>query len=158
MKKRSYTQLKKMVDHFFSIWIRRRWAYRDGMTNCVTCGARKHWKELQCGHFVSRVWLPTRWDERNAAPQCGRCNVLERGNMAAYALWLSKEYGPHVMQQLIDLKNTSVKFTRTDLGGMIEEYKRRIADLDNRDVRVQGGQGVEAGPVRVHGAQGDDLR
>lgn len=151
MKKRSYAQLKKMVDHFFSIWIRRRWENSDGLAICVTCGNSKPWQQLQCGHFISRVHLATRWDDRNAAPQCSTCNVLRRGNMAEYALWLSKRYGPHIMQELINVKNLNIKFTRTDLWGLIEEYKRRIADLDQRGVGQARGKKVGDNSLRLHG-------
>lgn len=157
-KKKSYAQLKKLLDHFFSVWIRLRWADDAGVIQCVTCGAQGHYKLFQCGHFVSRVYLATRWHEKNAAPQCPACNILRRGNMAEYSLWISKKYGPGIMQELIDLKNKTVKFHRSQLEGMIDDFKQRIADLDSRGLGAESRFRVEGNTVQLHGGKGNFIR
>lgn len=156
-KQRSYRTLKNALDDVFSEWVRRSCADLNGYVRCVCCGAVKPWNEgIHAGHFVSRVHLATRWEPRNVHPVCSTCNVLKRGNMAAYALWISKKYGPDILQDLIDLKNKSVKYTRTDLGDILEEYKRRIADLDQRGVGEAGREEVGANSLQLHGASRDN--
>lgn len=157
-KKHGYSQLKRLLDHFFSVWVRRRWADSTGLASCITCGSRRSWKELQCGHFVSRVHLATRWHERNAAPQCSACNVLRRGNMAEYSIWISKKYGPGIAQELVDLKNKTVKFHRSQLEKMIDDFKGRIADLDSNRSGPTGGKEVGDNELRLHGQTSDDIR
>lgn len=129
-KKRSqtYAQLKRALDKVFSEYIRRRGS-ENGLAQCITCNAVLDWKRIQCGHFVSRVHLATRWDQRNAAPQCMACNVWRRGAMADYSLWITKQYGPGIIQELVDKKRSPVKYTRSDLQEMIQTYKTALANI-----------------------------
>ena len=124
-----YSTLKNKLDAVFSIWTRRRFNPQIGMAICVSCGTAKPWRELQCGHFVSRVRLATRWDPENCAPQCGACNVLRRGNPVGYARWLENRYGPSIFATLDDRSRRSVKFTRSDLQAMIDDYSAKIKEF-----------------------------
>ena len=124
-----YATLKRKLDAVFSEWTRRRLAGPGGVARCVSCGAVKRWQELQCGHFVSRVRLATRWEPQNCAPQCSRCNVLLRGNAIGYARWLENRYGPDIFAALDDRSRQPVKFSRADLQTMIEEYQEKLKGL-----------------------------
>jgi len=63
-------QLKAKLDKVFSIYIRKKHANHQGYVKCVTCGKTLHWEGAHAGHFQSRRYLSTRWDEQNVAPQC----------------------------------------------------------------------------------------
>lgn len=76
--------------------------------------------------------------------------------MVEYAAWMSHKYGPGIVDELLALKRSTVKYTRTDLGGLIEEYKRRIADLDQRGVGQARGKEVGENSLRLHGASRDN--
>ena len=125
-RKATYAGLKRKLDAVFSEWVR--WS---NPAKCVTCGAAHHRKRLQAGHFVSRVHLATRWDERNVHPQCMACNVWKRGSPAEFSVFLTTKYGPNILQELVDLKHTSVKWSRSELEEKIEGYKARLARLGN---------------------------
>lgn len=129
MKKPSFRSLKHKLDVVFSQWIRRRHATSQGDAVCVTCTKVASWKELQCGHFVSRVYLATRWDERNAAVQCGACNVLRRGNYAEYTAYMLRKYGPGIIDELLQRKMAVIKYTPADLVGLIDTYKQKLEAL-----------------------------
>jgi len=137
VKKRRYRTLKNALDRVFSEWVRRRWSRYDGTASCVTCGVVKPWAQLQCGHFVSRVHLAARWNEFNGNPQCPSCNVLRRGNPAEYALWLTRKYGPKIIEDLVVLKHQTVKYNRSDLEEMIRQYEQRLENLDAASVGAQ---------------------
>ena len=128
-RQRSYGALKRELDRVFSIWTRRRFADANGMARCVTCGSLKPWKELQCGHFVKRHHLATRWHPLNCAPQCPSCNVFMGGNYAAYAAWGVDRYGMSWPADMVKLSKTTVKYSRADLEMMIVDYEQRIARL-----------------------------
>lgn len=130
-KLQGYSTLKNKLDKIFSEWTRRRFHPHTGFSVCVSCGAAKHWKELQCGHFVSRVRLATRWDPENCAPQCSKCNILLRGNAVGYARWLENRYGPSIFAALDERSRRTVKFSRGDLQAMIEEYSEKLKGLTN---------------------------
>ena len=79
-KSKSYAKLKIALDRVFSLYVRLRFSDGRGIASCASCGLRSPFKALQCGHFVSRSYLATRWHLENCAPQCvqGRC-VQGRG-------------------------------------------------------------------------------
>ena len=116
--------LKKKCDTAFSIFIRTQDVARDGTTECITCRVRKPWREQQCGHFVSRVYLATRYRTDNAHQQCGACNVLRRGNMVSYSAYMITAYGVEIIDSLLSIRSKTVKFSRSDYEEMIERFNR----------------------------------
>ena len=130
-KKPTLAKLKKDLDGLWSQYIRRKDAV-GGIAQCVTCGVQKPWKEQQCGHFVSRVHLSTRWLEQNTAVQCYSCNVLRGGNYIEYAVWMEANWGFQAIRDLRELKHTNLKISRSGYEERIEEVKALLAELDER--------------------------
>ena len=126
---KTYAQLKKKLDETHSIYIRREAADKDGIASCITCGIRKHWKELQASHFISRSYLSTRWLDSNVHPACYTCNVLRHGNMIEYAVWMNENYGWTAIEDLREMKHKKVKYTRDDLQQKINYYQQKIDSL-----------------------------
>lgn len=119
-------QLKKRLDTVFSKYIRQKYA-NDGVVNCVTCGNFEPWKDTDAGHFVSRQYLATRYDERNVFPQCRSCNRFHEGRKDDYSLFLIQEFGVEIIKELTDKKwETTYNFPYEE---KIEEYKNKIKDL-----------------------------
>lgn len=108
-KKQTNAQLKKKLDEVFSEHIRRSFADKSGFSSCYTCGKKATWKELQCGHFLSRSYLATRFDERNCRPQCVGCNVFGGGKQVAFAERLSRELGEGIITELYKKAQEIVK-------------------------------------------------
>ena len=129
MRRLSLAGLKRKLDKVFSEYTRRRFADENGYVACVSCGVVKHWKEMQAGHFVTRRRLATRWDVENTAPQCGKCNVLLRGNPAGYARWLVNRYGQSIFADLVQRSHKPVKFTRADINQMATACAARLKSL-----------------------------
>lgn len=82
----SPSKLKKELDRVFSLFVRQYHAKR-----CFTCG--KETNLLQCGHFIPRSYLATRWDFDNCRPQCVGCNIWGRGKLLDFEDNLIKEIG-----------------------------------------------------------------
>lgn len=78
--------------------------------------------------------------------------------MAEYSIWISKKYGPGILQELVDLKNKTAKFHRSQLEKMIDDFKGRIADLDSNGSGPVGGKEMDHNELRLHGKARDDLR
>ena len=128
-RKPTLKSLKAKLDKVFSIFIRQRGMDEGGTNNCVTCGVLKHWKELQCGHWISRVHLSTRWHPLNAHPQCGTCNVLKRGNYPEYARYMFKEYGQDTMEELLMLKRQTLTMRRPEYEELIERFGKLVKGM-----------------------------
>lgn len=130
MKKlKSISQLKKLADKLCSEWVRRKKADWKGENNCYTCGIKKHYKELQAGHYVSRIYTNTRYYEENLRPQCYSCNVMRHGNMDEFAIRLERET-PGILKDLNDWKRRPASTnTRQDLMMVIEDFKSKLKTL-----------------------------
>lgn len=125
-KKPTLSKLTKELDKVFSIYIRKKYADKDGIAACYTCGVRKPWKEQQCGHFVSRAHRSVRWEQKNVRVQCYACNCLRSGNLAEFTVRLQRECGAEFVDQLLKMKYHIVKHSTVELQNLIDWYKGQI--------------------------------
>lgn len=132
-KQKTYKQLKNELDKEFSLYIRLRDSGLKGIGKCVTCGALKYFRQADCGHFIKRQYLATRWDEHNCALQCKRCNNFEQGNDVKFEEALTKRYGAGMVELLKQKRDHSKrgmeKFYNFELSMKIAEYKRKNKEL-----------------------------
>jgi 5-methylcytosine-specific restriction endonuclease McrA len=124
-KKPSRKTIVNNLDKVFSEYIRRRYA-KNGIAECVTCGKKDHWKNLQAGHFMSRKHYATRWDEENVEVQCMACNVYRYGEQYLFA----KHLGQEKADELLAKSRTMVKIKDWELQDMIEIYKKKLLELE----------------------------
>jgi len=116
------SQLIGWADKYFSLYIRQRDS--DGSDNhCYTCGRKFPIDELQCGHFMSRRFLKTRWDEINCHPQCNECNVDKHGNLIVYEVLLRRDYGDLEIDKLKQFARSGKKVSQADIREVIDLYK-----------------------------------
>lgn len=126
-KKKTTSQLKKELDKIFSEYIRRKYADSDGWVRCYTCPKMAFWKEMQCGHFVSRKHLATRHLEANARVQCVGCNVFGDGRVSIYAEKLEKEKKGIVNWLYREANKITKDYPYLKL---IQEYKDKLVNID----------------------------
>lgn len=127
--KKTEAQLKRDLDALYSRYIRLKSA-QDGICICYTCGRRLGWKQAQCGHFIPRNFLITRWDERNTKVQCVGCNIFGRGKILDFEDHLIKELG---QEEVNKLKASRFKVFKVDsiwYSQKIEEYKNKLSMLE----------------------------
>jgi hypothetical protein len=117
------------LDMVFSEYIRLRDADSSGYVRCISCGKIIHWKESDCGHYVNRKHLSTRWNERNCNGQCRSCNRFDEGNMLGYTKGLIKKYGEGVLNELDMLKHQVSKMTEFEGKLLIKHYKVKVKEL-----------------------------
>lgn len=123
MKRNPIKTLRNKLDRVFSEWIRRRDANDDGMGPCITCG---RWAKLQCGHFIKRQHQAVRWNPWNAAGQCAYCNHRLHGNEGEFYVALVSVYGQHKVDELMRLKQTTVRYRKADYLEMIERFSQSL--------------------------------
>lgn len=124
-KKPTKGKLVKKLDIVFSRWVRMSNADHTGQCECVTCGKKEHWKQIQAGHFMSRRHYSTRWDEQNVKPQCRACNVFSQGRQYEYSRYL----GVQLSDSLLFKSKQLTKFSVSDIQQMIDDYSERIKKL-----------------------------
>ena len=124
-KKKSASKLRKEVDKYFSLYVRISNSDEYGMCTCFTCGSRKHWKEIQAGHFMSRKHMATRWHTDNVKPQCVKCNIYSQGEQFKF----SQALGSKLALRMQKLSTSTRKFSTHDLESMIYDLKNKIKEL-----------------------------
>jgi len=132
-KKETTTYLKKKLWIVISEYIRRKYADSDGLASCVTCSDRKHWKELQAGHFVpsgSSSYL--RYVENNIHPQCYHCNINLWSNPIEYRFFMEREYGKDFVDKMISMRNEPCSLKPYDLKVLTDDYEDKLCRLLNK--------------------------
>jgi 5-methylcytosine-specific restriction endonuclease McrA len=124
----SVAKLKKKADAAFSLYIRHRDS-KDGLTQCITCPARRPVKEMQAGHFVRRSVNLLRYNEENVNAQCPSCNVWKYGEQYLYALALDEKYGPGTAERLMSQRFKMHKLTIPELEEIIRYSKEQIKEV-----------------------------
>ena len=132
VKLKSISKLKKDADKWCSLYVRQKEADHEGVVGCYTCPKRGHWKTLQAGHFVSRLYSITRFDYRdNIRVQCVGCNIWGRGKTNIFAGNLLKEIGTKRFAALLLRSRENHQFTRKELEEIIRTFKEKVANLNN---------------------------
>jgi len=127
-KKKPISKLKKDLDTIFSKYIRQRYA-SGGIAVCFTCDKRDHWKKLQAGHFMSRRFLSTRWDETNVQVQCVKCNMFNQGEQYTFGKLLDVRVGDRTSEYLEWQSKQTCKMMRCDYEDKITEFKEKLKKL-----------------------------
>lgn len=123
-KKPAVSKLKKEADKYFSKYVR----LRDG-NECITCGTKTG--QMQNGHFMSRRYNATRFEEENCNSQCYRCNVLFYGEQFKYAQAIDLKYGDGTAVKLAKMAAEPHPFTIEELQEIIHDSREQIAFYGN---------------------------
>ncbi len=126
------TDWSAKADTLFSEWIRRRRANVNGYAVCIMCGLKKHWRQMTNGHFKKRRHLSTRFEDKNCECLCYDCQreseehpIMEE----KFAAILVGHYGPGVLEELEQKRNSMVQLRDADYKQLCEEIKRKIENL-----------------------------
>lgn len=129
-------KLVKDLDDAHSLYIRT----RDKFT-CFTCGkSREHYPDVvfQCGHLISRVRSPLKYDELNNHCQCAGCNMKHEHYPEVYTQKFIEKYGS---QAYTNLCNTawmkSQKMTKSEILILTDHFRRLTAKLQEEQRGTQ---------------------
>jgi len=129
MPKKTQKYWKNKIDKVFHEYIRRRDADNNtGNCECVSCGKTIHFSDSDAGHFISRKYLITRYDERNVHAQCRRCNRFEYGRQFEYSIALGQE----LSKELLQTSRSMVKYTDADWQEIFEEFKNKLNEIKKK--------------------------
>lgn len=133
MPKKKPKTIAKLVEEaarLVQLYVRIKASDIDGIAQCVTCGVRRHYKELQGGHFIGRKWLATKLMEENINPQCPCCNGPLRGNIIQYTLYMIEKHGKDFVEELQRLKHQSKKYYRNEVEEIKKDFREKIKQLE----------------------------
>ena len=114
--------LKAKLDKEFSLFIRMRDTMPSGFFRCVSCGQIKPYEQADCGHYINRQHMSTRYDEMNCNAQCRKCNRFMEGNIQGYRQGLIAKYGEQRVLLLEAKKNQTRKYSDFEYRELIKYY------------------------------------
>jgi len=120
---------RKELDKVFSLYIRQKYADDNGYVSCYTCGNSKHWKEMHCGHYVSRSYLSTRFDENNVRCQDYSCNMYKGGDPITFRENLVKEIGEECVLEIEKKRHEITHYTIQWYKDKVEHYTQELKNM-----------------------------
>jgi hypothetical protein len=121
--------LKNKLDDVFSEFIRLRDSRDDGTFVCISCGRLLPYDQADCGHYINRKHMSTRFSEKNCNAQCHSCNRFDEGNIQGYRRGLIAKYGEPVVLMLEASKNQINKLSEFEYKAMIDHYRKEVKRL-----------------------------
>lgn len=119
MKVKSLKFLKDKAWKLISLFVRTNGGTVE-YNNCFTCGARLHYKELQCGHYIHNK---LDYELDNLKPQCVRCNKWLSGNLGIYAEKLIRLIGAKRVEKMrLHAFKKGNDYNRAELMEIISKY------------------------------------
>ena len=87
--KPSVSTLVRKLDSEFSLYIRLRDSRNFGYKyfRCISCGQIKPYEQMDCGHFIGRTHMATRFDEANCWGECRNCLTPDALVLTADLRW-----------------------------------------------------------------------
>ena len=122
MKTKKKPDLKAKLDKVFSEYIRKR-DTRNGVFKCISCGRILPYEQADCGHYINRKHMATRFDEMNCNAQCRSCNRFDEGNIQGYRRGLVALYGEQQVNLLEAKKHNCRKYSDFEYEVLIKHYK-----------------------------------
>lgn len=124
--KQSLPKAKAKAWKAFSMFIRLRDADEHGMVTCCTCGVRKHWKEMDAGHYITRAKASTFLDEGNAHGQCSGCNRWQGGKFYEHMLFIVRTKGQAELDRIHLKAGQATKPTASDYLFWADAYSQKV--------------------------------
>ncbi len=101
----------------------------NGTFVCISCGRRLPYEQADCGHYINRKHMATRFSERNCNAQCRSCNRFDEGNIQGYRRGLVAKYGESAVLALESAKNQINKISGFEYEIMIDYYRKEVKRL-----------------------------
>lgn len=130
--KSEHQRLVVQLDKWFSLYVRLRDSFVSNgelYFRCISCGKIKPYEEADCGHYINRGHMSTRFDEDNCHAQCRFCNRFDEGNIYSYRMRLIEKIGESRVLLLEYKKNQACKLGDFELRALVGHYKSEVKRL-----------------------------
>ena len=119
------------LDTYFSRYIRIKHSNKEGFATCFTSNKVMRWEDLQCGHYISRKHIATRWLDLNCRPQCEFDNCNLSGNLEVFKIRLDEET-KGTSDYLLELSREVAKPTLDELKHLLIEVKYKLKIVQSK--------------------------
>lgn len=121
----------RKADAAFSLFIRTRdaQAFEGRAARCISCGKVLPIEHFDCGHYINRQHMSTRFSELNCNAQCAKCNRFDEGNIQGYRKGLIEKIGEQKVELLEAMKYQENKLSAFELDAIAKDYKKRVKEF-----------------------------
>ncbi len=126
------TYWKNQADKWFSEFIRLRDSDDEGIATCITSGRRMHWRDLDCGHYISRAKQATRYDEMNCHAQSKGHNRFQGGHFLEHGRRIDELYGKGTAEMLGTKALMQCRRTVMDFRILAETYRIKVMEIEKK--------------------------
>lgn len=113
------------LDYVFSLYIRNKYADKNGMVKCFCCPKVIPIEKAHNSHYIKRGNSATRFLEANCRPSCPECNQDHNYDEIPYTNALEAET-PGITSELKELSKIIFKPTRATLKSLLIEYRHKL--------------------------------
>ena len=124
MKSTTLAKEKKKLQAVINKWVRMSHANEEGMVQCYTCSAVKHYKEIDAGHAIPGLKNHCRYDVRIIRPQCSVCNRRKSGNLSVFIPKLMREIGAETFEEIA--KYRDVQYQTFQIQALLQEWRAKL--------------------------------
>lgn len=148
-----YMTWVRKLDKIMSIYIRMRDSqeYNHRYFRCISCGRILPIDQADCGHFLSRRHMSTRFDARNMNAECRACNRFSSDHLIGYrrnlilrlgrnafaekypnkplVMDIVKQLGTQTVELLEILSRQTKKWSVSELQAMYIKYGEKIMEM-----------------------------
>ena len=117
------------LDKVFQFYVRLRDSMPGGYCRCISCGKIVPFDKIQAGHFRSRRFMSTRWNEYNVNGECFSCNCLDGDHLLDYRKNLIKKIGEKKVEWIEAYCHETQKWSDFELVIMLKEYSKKCVAL-----------------------------
>lgn len=123
--------LRRKLDKVFSEYIRLRdsRAYDYTAFRCISCGQVKPCSQADCGHYISRTAMATRWDEDNCHAECRSCNRFSADHLIGYGRNLERMMGHERLCMMLARGQMQRKWSAFELEVLLRHYTEEVARM-----------------------------
>lgn len=127
------TKLLEKADKYFSLYFRAKSANENGVVRCSTCGQYMIWKmtdgSCHTGHWQSRGFNSTRFNEKNVAIQCKKCNTYLEGLKPVMRTYLEELHGKEEIQKVEALSRLPKTLSDFELNEIAKHFKTEFEKI-----------------------------
>ena len=142
MKTKKKPNLKAKLDKVFSEYIRKRDTH-NGVFKCISCGRILPYEQADCGHYINRKHMSTRFDEMNCNAQCRSCLTSDTLILMSDFRW--KKLGDIEVGEVLfsfDENSSERKTSRRYRTSIVLSSEKEIQDI--YEVTLENGDVINA--------------
>lgn len=123
---RTRAKAMRQADDAFSKYVRTRDSqdYYGKAFKCISCGRVLPIEQADCGHYINRRHMATRFSEENCHAQCRACNRFDEDNIYNYRKALYEKLGENDLLVLEAAKHKTLKLSTFELEEIARTYKK----------------------------------